>query len=409
MKKTSFILLFLSLGVIAKPLNLNDAINTALENDSDYKQILLQVKTQENNLKNLNSYNLDLTLNLETKDRFNDRIDNSKASLNFSKSLFNQDDKILNTNYQNEIDLLKTQLKTLQLKKKLEVLRAFFNIIIADMNYDYLMEDLAVFAVMENRIKDYIELEYYSEVELLERTSKTQEALVKMRSAENDKLISRAQLGMIMGLDANEEIAEIIEPQFTNYLSPKLDIFKTWQDKILTGNTELQILSTQINNLKQNLGSEQTNYGIDVSLYSKIFHHQFESDKNGNYLAGLQLSIPLGAENRNTLDNLNIEIKSRELTFNQQKNQILTKALELWLKAKNLVQQQKSLQVMLDYKDLYLERARANYELELKSDIGHSMTEYTKTEKLIKQNEFDIITTMQELHLLAGEDYVKID
>jgi outer membrane protein TolC len=246
-------------------------------------------------------------------------------------------------------------------------------------------------------------------VELLERTSKTQEALVKMRSAENDKLISRAQLGMIMGLDANEEIAEIIEPQFTNYLSPKLDIFKTWQDKILTGNTELQILSTQINNLKQNLGSEQTNYGIDVSLYSKIFHHQFESDKNGNYLAGLQLSIPLGAENRNTLDNLNIEIKSRELTFNQQKNQILTKALELWLKAKNLVQQQKSLQVMLDYKDLYLERARANYELELKSDIGHSMTEYTKTEKLIKQNEFDIITTMQELHLLAGEDYVKID
>jgi hypothetical protein len=37
------------------------------------------------------------------------------------------------------------------------------------------------------------------------------------------------------------------------------------------------------------------------------------------------------------------------------------------------------------------------------------MTEYTKTEKLIKQNEFDIITTMQELHLLAGEDYVKID
>jgi outer membrane protein TolC len=409
MKKISFILLFLSLGVIAKPLNLNDAINTALENDSDYKQILLQVKTQENNLKNLNSYNLDLTLNLETKDRFNDRIDNSKASLNFSKSLFNQDDKILNTNYQNEIDLLKTQLKTLQLKKKLEVLRAFFNIIIADMNYDYLMEDLAVFAVMENRIKDYIELEYYSEVELLERTSKTQEALVKMRSAENDKLISRAQLGMIMGLDANEEIAEIIEPQFTNYLSPKLDIFKTWQDKILTGNTELQILSTQINNLKQNLGSEQTNYGIDVSLYSKIFHHQFESDKNGNYLAGLQLSIPLGAENRNTLDNLNIEIKSRELTFNQQKNQILTKALELWLKAKNLVQQQKSLQVMLDYKDLYLERARANYELELKSDIGHSMTEYTKTEKLIKQNEFDIITTMQELHLLAGEDYVKID
>jgi outer membrane protein TolC len=409
MKKISFILLFLSLGVIAKPLNLNDAINTALENDSDYKQILLQVKTQENNLKNLNSYNLDLTLNLETKDRFNDRIDNSKASLNFSKSLFNQDDNILNTNYQNEIDLLKTQLKTLQLKKKLEVLRAFFNIIIADMNYDYLMEDLAVFAVMENRIKDYIELEYYSEVELLERTSKTQEALVKMRSAENDKLISRAQLGMIMGLDANEEIAEIIEPQFTNYLSPKLDIFKTWQDKILTGNTELQILSTQINNLKQNLGSEQTNYGIDVSLYSKIFHHQFESDKNGNYLAGLQLSIPLGAENRNTLDNLNIEIKSRELTFNQQKNQILTKALELWLKAKNLVQQQKSLQVMLDYKDLYLERARANYELELKSDIGHSMTEYTKTEKLIKQNEFDIITTMQELHLLAGEDYVKID
>jgi hypothetical protein len=54
---------------------------------------------------------------------------------------------------------------------------------------------------------------------------------------------------------------------------------------------------------------------------------------------------------------------------------------------------------------LYLELARANYEMEIKSDIGSAMSNLTDTEWKLTKNEFDFVIVFTQLQQLAGEDY----
>jgi hypothetical protein len=77
----------------------------------------------------------------------------------------------------------------------------------------------------------------------------------------------------------------------------------------------------------------------------------------------------------------------------------------LWLKLKTLKQRHQALTTELDYRDLYLELARANYEMEIKSDIGSAMSNLTDTEWKLTKNEFDFVIVFIQLQQLAGEDY----
>lgn len=403
-----FSLLIINISSYSAGLTLTEAITTALQNDSTIKQLRSQITKQQNTTNSLNDMSITLSANLERKDRFDETIDNSVYALSFKKPLFDETSNAAIASADEEIAIIQHKLKEAKLSKTLEVMRAFFAIMIADSDYHYLAEELAVFAVSENKIKDYMEAGRYSEVELLEKSAQTQESLVRMRAAENTQLTTRMYLASVMSLPLSEEITDITPFDAQKYLDIDLDTFRTWQDKILAGNITLQALQQKLSNINSQLQRAETDNALSVNLYGKLYRTAFDSEKNGNYLAGIELSMPLySGSDEATIANLAIDSEQQQTTIEDYKRQISAKGLELWLKIKNLLQEKKSLQVVFDYKDLYLERARARYELELTSDIGNAMAEYTKTEKLVLQNKLDIVLAMQQLMGLTGESYVK--
>jgi hypothetical protein len=62
------------------------------------------------------------------------------------------------------------------------------------------------------------------------------------------------------------------------------------------------------------------------------------------------------------------------------------------------------LSVVKSYNNITL-LARANYEMEIKSDIGNAMGNLTDTEWKLTKNEFDFVIVYTQLQQLAGEDY----
>ncbi|MGB5493168.1 MAG: TolC family protein, partial [Sedimenticolaceae bacterium] len=76
--------------------------------------------------------------------------------------------------------------------------------------------------------------------------------------------------------------------------------------------------------------------------------------------------------------------------------------LELWLRLGNLRTRLNGLKVRGDYRELYLDRSRALYELEVKTDLGDAMTEISAVELDLAQAEFDWIMTQARLDALAG-------
>ena len=64
--------------------------------------------------------------------------------------------------------------------------------------------------------------------------------------------------------------------------------------------------------------------------------------------------------------------------------------------------QLEALQVRGDYRELYLDRSRALYELEVKTDLGDAMTEISALRLDTAFAEFEWMTTQAELAALAG-------
>jgi len=130
-------------------------------------------------------------------------------------------------------------------------------------------------------------------------------------------------------------------------------------------------------------------------------------EKNGQWRAGIQLSMPFGtdAKQDSEISQLMIQSKKKQLEIEKIQQDLLGEALDHHLNLSALRQIHKALIVELDYRDLYLEKARANYEMEIKSDIGKAMVNYTDTERKLAENEFNYIITLKKLHHLIGEDY----
>ena len=117
--------------------------------------------------------------------------------------------------------------------------------------------------------------------------------------------------------------------------------------------------------------------------------------------------MPFGtdANKDSKISQLLIQSKKKQLDIDTLQQQLLGQALEYYLELGALRQIHKALVIELDYRDLHLEKARANYEMEIKSDIGDAMTNYTDSERKLAENEFNYMITLKKLHHLIGEDY----
>jgi hypothetical protein len=140
--------------------------------------------------------------------------------------------------------------------------------------------------------------------------------------------------------------------------------------------------------------------------------------------------MPFGQSRRQKkkTSELLVKIKQQQLRIEQRAQALNQQALSLWLKLKTLKQRHQALTTELDYRDLYLELARANYEMERGFFLltpaltkRHNKVEastpiaifttivtmgnLTDTEWKLTKNEFDFVIVYTQLQQLAGEDY----
>jgi hypothetical protein len=76
--------------------------------------------------------------------------------------------------------------------------------------------------------------------------------------------------------------------------------------------------------------------------------------------------------------------------------------LEQWLELQRLQIRRQELQVTGDYRDLYLERSRTLYDLEVTTDLGDSMTQIADLQLQQAANDLQIRLTRAKLDALTG-------
>ncbi len=395
---------------LPNPLTLGDALKLTKNQNLDEQQQHINISLDR---VKLDSYQdaykpkVDLDLQLARRANENSGTNNSHAFVKINQVLFDQNTNIGQNTARSNLESTQFQLQQLKKDKTTQVMRAFFDVILSDMRYETVLERLAISAIREGRVKDDFDTKDASEVELLEKQTQTQLDVSKRIEAESLQITTRAKLAQLLNITYENRPDDLVRPNLKHFFENELGEFEIWQKKILNSNPDLDELERELVSLKQQINSEKNNKEIVISSNARLGEQAYQRDKNGKWRVGLNFVMPLGQSysQKRKITELSLKIKQKKLSIDQLKQNLNQRALSLWLELKTLKQLQKALTVELDYRDLYLERARANYEMEIKSDIGHAMTNLTDSEWKLAKNEFNYVVTLTQLRQLAGENH----
>lgn len=409
----SCVLLSFSTQILGLPnlLTLEDVLTLAKKQNLDEKQQQINVKFNEIELESQqDKYNTTFGLDLQLAKRDNEKLDDrdySHAFVKINKVLFDQNIEIAQNATKNVLKNEKFTLQQLRDEKIIQVMQAFFDVILADMRYETILERLAMSAIRANRVQDNFDIEDASEVELLEKQALTQIDVSKRIAGEAQQITTRAKLAQLLDIAYEDRPDDLVKPNLKHFFKKELNEFEVWQKKVQSNNPELIELKRVLADLKQQKNLEVNNQEMTISSTIRLGKQAYDSSKNGNWRAGLNFTMPFGQSDSQKKKTAKIlaKIQQQQLRIDKHSQDLNQRALTLWLKLKTFKQLNSALTTELDYRDLYLERARANYEMEIKSDIGDAMSNLTDTEWKLTKNEFDFVLTFTQLQQLAGENH----
>ena len=127
-----------------------------------------------------------------------------------------------------------------------------------------------------------------------------------------------------------------------------------------------------------------------------ILHNAKRPDEE-SVLSNIEKSNPLLQQLR-TADDSALEILTRQYLRQAALEQLLSIAL--------LEAQQRENSVEIDYRDLYLDRSRTLYELEVKADLGDAMTNQTTARLAQMETDYQLLMSWAVLDALQGRSHL---
>jgi outer membrane protein TolC len=411
----------LALGAdpLPEPLTFDAALNSA-QNSDHYELLEIDQRLQALSAKlgieqGNNDFRLDLTGRIrqvglsdvaEELDLDDDGGD-SAASLVLSKPLY---DFGLQDSLENSMGL---QYQAMELRKqllierrRLAIMEKYFAVLNSDNQFLSENEALAMgFIRYDNAVQDH-ELGLVPEIEVLRLQTEYEVIRQKRHLASQNQRLTRNILAEAMG--------------YPGQLASELEIPAIDSERGLPGDVEALVIRALQYSLEARVAMANTRAaqaairiaessdGPSLDLELEVSTYERETRTRDDWRAGLYIEIPLYASSSPAKVNL-ATANYRQALANQQQmqSQLRLEVLRLWQQLKQLQLESQGRVIEQDYRDRYLDRSRAEYELEFKTDLGDSMVLYSRsnTERLQVLYEFEL--AYQRLAALVGIDFLQ--
>lgn len=300
-----------------------------------------------------------------------------------------------------ELDSRKWLLQSARQQHRLEVMNRFFAVLLADLKFSRDNEALSIAYVRYDRASSKNKLGKVSDIDLMELESIYQQARNELAVSRNRQRITRSQLAISLNrpTDLPAELA-----------TPDLEVVKlqgeleSWVTRAMQENPQLLGLRAEVEAAQKQLQASEA--GNNPVLRGELEAATYQRKLGGRdpLSAALVFELPLysgnrvdaaAAERRAQLQQKQAELASYELQLRQQ-------VLEIWMELDRLGIQREALQVTSDYRDLYLDRSRALYDMDMQTDLGDSMTRIADIQWQKARNKYDTLLAQARLKALAG-------
>lgn len=286
---------------------------------------------------------------------------------------------------------------------RLELLRRFSAVVLADLAFIRDNEAMATAYVRLDRLKAKRDLEQASDVDVAAQEQLYQVARVNYFTSQAQQQITRSQLGQV--LDRPDElVAEIAAPK---PLPEKLDIPESedLRQRVLADNPGLQALRHDVTAAEQEVAAARAERRPMLDAEAKAGDYKRDMGNRNDWEVGLRLQVPLWQGDR-----VSAKIASATARLQQLKASLREMELRLIHQSRALVNELKLLQILrqqklqlVDYRDIYLDLSRARYEMEVTSDLGDSMVHVSAARYELADVNLKLIQAFARMNALLGK------
>ena len=399
-----------TLKPLPEPLTLDLALSLIDQLHPDLRYVNADLQNAQSNLQQALSNN-DLTANLKAKARWiepsvlatNQTNEDHRLGIFVNKTLydFGRSSARIDTAFQ-QVSSQNFQYLNAQQRHYISVMKRYFDVVLADMQFYRYNEEMAVAFNQFDRMSRREKLGQYTEIDVLEKEVEYQRILRLRTFSENQQRVSRSLLAQALNRPDNLP-STVVKPEL-DVVSRKLPEIEILQKLIKKNNPVLLALRASLLAANNSIvfarsGSKPTlTGGLEAFAYTR------ETASSNQWSAQLTLDVPLwsGGQVDAAVAKAKAAAYKIEAQLAQQELMAQQQVLELWMGIRTLKLKYKEVLVAMDFSELSLDKSRALYELEVKSDLGYSMVKFSEAERNVVQVNFDIALAWAQLDALTG-------
>lgn len=287
-------------------------------------------------------------------------------------------------------------------QRRLDIMQRYLEVLLADLAYARDNEAMSIAFVAFDRGRDRNELGQMSDVELLRLESEFQATRSQWSRSQGQQLATRNRLALALNRpdDLSANLKPPAEPDWQQPLPDVDELTAT----VLAGSPVLAALRARIQAAEAEVDASKagTNPVLRAEMEAATYNRVLGS--SNPLAAGLVLEWPLldggsssadVAAKRAELRRLRAELGAEELTLRQQ-------VLDLHLQLEQMKVELERTAVLADYRELYLDRSRALYEMEVQADLGDAMVQTSAVRYQRAKAMYDWMLARAQLDALAG-------
>ncbi|MCU7904901.1 MAG: TolC family protein [Candidatus Thiodiazotropha sp. (ex Epidulcina cf. delphinae)] len=326
----------------------------------------------------------------------------SLARLSFSKQLYDFG-RTTHAEAAAEAGLESRQWHLLEVKqqRRLDVMAHFFAVLLADLEYARDNEALSIAFIRFDRARAKNELGKVSDIGMLELESSYQQSRRRMNASRNRQRITRSQLAISLNrpldlpsdlempvLEASEEIGDI----------------DALVEQALRENPRLGVLRAELLAAREQLQTSEAENNPILRAELEAVAYRRELGGRNPLTAALVLELPLYTGNRVAAEVAEARalIQQKQAALTAYEYALRQQLLDYWMELDRRRLQREELQVTEDYRDLYLDRSRTLYEMDVATDLGNAMTQIADIQFERAKNEFQIHLIRARVQALTG-------
>lgn len=302
-----------------------------------------------------------------------------------------------------EIAARQAALMNVESLRRIDIMARYFDVLLADMQYAADNEFMAVAYVSWDNAKDRFEVGQISQPELMRLEAEYQD-IRERRNASLQRVRSTRQKLAHAIYRPGELPEELVVPALDDNVRPvpEYDALLSW---VMKKNPRIQAFRAQIAAVDARLAAvrAERNPTIDAEVIGAGYSR--ESTTRDELSAGLVFNFPL-YQGRRVDARVARELAQRARSVAELEKLELDLAETLlatvqeieWLRGSG----QAAADTQVAYRDWALERARAEYELELKTNLGPSMAETQVAQMRRKRVDYRLALALARLEALSG-------